>query len=164
MKYSLFTDGACQPNPGQGGWAFVAYPTGYANKQEAQSGYEESTTNNRMELTAFIQGLKLIIGRLNPDSEHNEVLLVSDSKYLINGIDLWMEGWVKNSWTKKKKKPLINVDLWKEIYHLIKQLNKITCQHIKGHSGHLENEQCDKMAVEQIGLHKTCKNKNTTKS
>ncbi len=151
MVFYLFTDGACQPNPGNGGWAFIIYPKEHPKKRVIQSGYEKDTTNNRMEITAVLKGLSYITKRFKV--EEDSVILCSDSKYLLNGIKTWMHNWVKNDWKKKDKKPVLNNDLWKKIYSLSQDL-EIECNHIHGHTGHPENEECDQLAVAQIVKHK----------
>lgn len=149
MKFHLFTDGACQPNPGKGGWAFIVYPETHPNKRVVRSGYHKEATNNRMEITAVLEGLKYLTNSfVTPD-----VVLHADSKYILQAIDSWMNGWVKNDWKRKDKKPVLNSDLWKQIYELTQKLS-VDCIHIKGHSGHPENEECDQLAVAQIQKHK----------
>jgi len=99
MEFHLFTDGACQPNPGFGGWAFVVYPEDKPQKKMSCSGYEKDTTNNRMEITAVLEGLLCITNFYKQKA--NLVLLCADSKYLLNGIESWMHNWVKNNWRRK---------------------------------------------------------------
>lgn len=150
MEYHLFTDGACQPNPGQGGWAFLVYPENEPHKKETRAGFEESSTNNRMEITAVLEGIKFTTNKME---EEDSILLCSDSKYIIQGIDNWMHAWQKNNWKRiNSNKPLLNLDLWKQIYALIHQIS-VKCKHVPGHSGHLENEECDNLATQQIALH-----------
>lgn len=146
MKFNLYTDGACQPNPGQGGWAFIVYPDANSQKKVSQSGYEEKSTNNRMEITAVLEGLKYIQSISQNDSR---ITLYSDSKYILGAIETWMDNWVKNNWLRKDNKPVLNDDLWKEIYAICQKI-PVKCIHIKGHSGHPENEECDKLAVAEI--------------
>ena len=146
MRFHLFTDGACQPNPGNGGWAFIAYPETHPKKRVIKSGYEEKATNNRMELMAVLKGLECLSVSLCGLSG---ITLSSDSKYLLNGIETWMHNWFKNDWKKKDKKPVVNDDLWKQIHALSQNLD-IQCKYIKGHSGHPENEECDQLAVAEI--------------
>ncbi len=154
MLYSLFTDGACQPNPGKGGWAFILYPEEQIDNKIVKTGYEPETTNNRMEITAVLEGLKQIEKMHNFSSSSSlfvgiSVVLWSDSKYTIKGVGEWMRVWHKRGWKRKDKKPLLNVDLWKQIYEISKNMN-IRCEHILGHSGHPENEECDQLAVLEI--------------
>lgn len=151
MIYNVFTDGACSPNPGKGGWAFIAYPKEHPNNRIVRSGFESESTNNRMEMTAIIMGIKYILMVKNPDSE-NSIELYSDSKYVLQGMQSWMHKWQRNGWKKKTKGELLNVDLWKEIYSIWNKI-EIQCNYIKGHSGHLENEECDQLAVKEIENH-----------
>ncbi|MHA2281549.1 MAG: ribonuclease H family protein [Promethearchaeota archaeon] len=155
MKFRLYTDGACQPNPGCGGWAFITYQETHPEKRIVKSGYNDKTTNNRMEIIAVLEGLKYVIRaiKLVASSETHSVTLCSDSKYLLNGIETWMHDWIKNSWKKKNGKNVLNSDLWAEIYALSQEIS-LKCEHVRGHSGHLENEECDQLAVAQITQNK----------
>lgn len=149
MNYHLYTDGACQPNPGQGGWAFIVYPEDHPEKRTVRSGHENNTTNNRMEMKAVLYGVQYILLASNPEARHN-IQLFSDSKYLVDGISSWMHGWAKNNWRKKQgNKPVLNDDLWKQIYNIGFKVD-IVCNHVKGHAGHPENEECDQLAVKAI--------------
>ncbi|MBQ4120005.1 MAG: ribonuclease HI [Clostridia bacterium] len=138
MKYiELFTDGACSGNPGPGGWGVVLRYNGY---EKELSGGEENTTNNRMELTAAIEGLSAL-------KEPCKVRLVTDSKYVADGITKgWAESWRNNNWRKSDKKPALNPDLWQKLLDLIKE-HDVTIDWVKGHAGHPENERCDQLAV-----------------
>ena len=145
-KFELYTDGACQPNPGAGGWAFVLLGTqdGKAVKF-SDTGYEKNTTNNRMELEAVRNGFKYFAEKIWQDGD--ELVLVSDSKYLINGIESWCENWSTRGWIKADDKPVLNQDLWEDILALKKMIRPI-CQHVRGHTGHEMNEYVDKLAVQ----------------
>ncbi len=137
----LFTDGACSGNPGPGGWAFILRDS-KTGKELTGSGGESNSTNNRMELMAVIQGLTAL-------KRSCRIKLHSDSKYVLQGLQEWMAGWKRNGWARKeggKKKPVKNVELWQELDRLV-QNHQISYQHVKGHSGHPENERCDQMAV-----------------
>ena len=138
MKYvELFTDGACSGNPGPGGWGAVLR---YNGREKELSGGEKETTNNRMELTAAIMGLAAL-------KEPCEVRLVTDSKYVADGITKgWAESWRKNNWRKADKKPALNPDLWERLLDLV-NTHKVTVEWVKGHAGHPENERCDRLAV-----------------
>jgi ribonuclease HI len=141
-EVQLYTDGACSGNPGPGGWAFILRDI-KTGKELLGSGGERDSTNNRMELQAVIQGLRALKKSCN-------VQLYSDSKYVLQGITEWMQGWKRNGWARKeggKTKPVKNVELWQELDQLV-GLHKISYHHIRGHSGHPENERCDVMAVE----------------
>ena len=135
----LFTDGACSGNPGPGGWGCILrhLPTG---KEKELSGSEPQTTNNRMELMAVIQGLR----QLNRPCG---VLVVSDSQYVLNGLEKWMKGWKSKGWRLSDGKPVKNQDLWMELDEM-KSRHSLTFQYVHGHAGHEENERCDQMAVE----------------
>ena len=139
-KYiELFTDGACSGNPGPGGWGVVLR---YGQHEKELSGGEKETTNNRMELTAAIEGLSAL-------TEPCEVHLVSDSKYLIDGMTKgWARSWKSKGWKKSDGKPALNPDLWEKLLCL-SEVHKITYEWIKGHAGHEYNEICDRLAVEQ---------------
>ena len=138
MKYiELFTDGACSGNPGPGGWGVVLRYNGH---EKELSGGEMDTTNNRMELTAAIEGLAAL-------KEPCKVRLVTDSKYVSDGITKgWAESWRKNNWRKADKKPALNPDLWEKLLNLINE-HDVTIDWVKGHAGHPENERCDQLAV-----------------
>ncbi len=136
---ALYTDGACSGNPGPGGWAYVLRdgPTG---KEREDSGGQSDTTNNQMELTAVIKGLEAIKRPCIVD-------LYSDSQYVLQGLETWMKGWKKNNWRKERgKDPIKNLDLWKRLDEL-SAIHRIRIHHVRGHSGHPENERCDVLAV-----------------
>lgn len=133
----IFTDGACKGNPGPGGWGAVLRYNGYEKAISAGSPY---TTNNKMELTAVIQALRLL-------KEPCNVTITSDSKYVCDSVEKgWVYSWQKKAWKKSDGKPALNVDLWEELLPLLKK-HKVTFKWIKGHAGHRENEMCDEMAV-----------------
>ena len=140
-EVALFTDGACSGNPGPGGWAFILrhIPTG---KEIEASGANPETTNNQMELQAVIEGFKKLKRR-------TRVHLVSDSSYVLNGITQWIHNWKKNGWKRKTSnglKPLKNEEYWRTLDRLIAS-HDVSFEHIRGHSGHSENERCDELAV-----------------
>lgn len=135
----LYTDGACSGNPGPGGYCAILK---YGEYEKIISGGEKETTNNRMELSAVIMGLKAL-------KEPCDVTVVTDSKYFADAIDRgWLYSWVKKGWKKSDNKPVLNIDLWQELISLI-GTHKITVNWIKGHAGHPMNERCDKTAVEE---------------
>ena len=142
----LYTDGACSGNPGPGGWAAILkHPA--SGEVKKLSGGDADTTNNRMELMAVIEGLRA----LKPKQSWR-VHLVSDSEYVINGLTQWIRGWIANNWRRGKKAgspPVKNVHLWKTLYALVQQ-HDMSYEHVRGHSGHPENEECDRMAVAEI--------------
>ena len=136
---TLYTDGACSGNPGPGGWGAILE---YNGREKELSGGEENTTNNRMELTAVIQGLKAL-------KEPCIVELYSDSKYVIDGLSKgWAASWRKNGWKKADKKPALNPDLWVELLDLVAQ-HQVQYHWVKGHAENPKNNRCDEMAVEQ---------------
>lgn len=136
-EVKVYTDGACSGNPGAGGWGTILEYKGV--KKELSGGMAE-TTNNRMELTAVIEGLKAL-------KESCKVTVVTDSQYVANGITLgWAESWKANGWRKKDKKPALNPELWDELLTEISR-HEVTIEWIKGHAGHPENERCDELAV-----------------
>ena len=138
MKHvDLFTDGACSGNPGPGGYGTILRYNG--NEKEMSDG-EESTTNNRMELTAVIVGLAAL-------KETCDVTVYSDSKYVVDGIQKgWAENWKRNGWRKADKKPALNADLWDKLLSLL-AIHTVRFVWLKGHDGHPENERCDRLAV-----------------
>ncbi len=140
----LFTDGACSGNPGPGGWGFILKHPASGQSREG-SGGEGDTTNNRMELTAVIEGLRAL-------TRPSGVAIFSDSKYVLNGLDKWLDGWKKKGWKTASKQPVKNVDLWKVLDELRAQ-HRLTFHWIRGHTGHPENERADELAVAQRDLH-----------
>ncbi len=138
-EIQLFTDGACSGNPGCGGWAAILR---YKNHEKELCGAEANTTNNRMELTAVIRGLAAL-------NERCIVTVVTDSQYVVNGIEKgWAVSWKKNGWRKADKKPALNADLWDTLLNLI-ALHEVRFVWVHGHQGHPENERCDALAVAQ---------------
>ena len=137
MKNSviIYTDGACKGNPGTGGWGAVLE---YKDKNKKIYGYEEDTTNNRMELTAAIKSLSVLKNKCN-------VVIYTDSKYLMDGISIWIDSWKKNNWRTSNKKEVKNIDLWKMIDSL-NQDHDIEWKWVKGHSGNSGNEMADDLA------------------
>ena len=131
-QVQLYTDGACSGNPGPGGWGAILR---YGGHEKELSGGAPQTTNNRMELTAVIEGLAAL-------KESCEVRIVSDSRYVVDGIEKgWAKSWKRNGWRKADKKPALNADLWDK---LLTQF-----EWVHGHQGHPENERCDQLAVMQ---------------
>lgn len=134
MKINIYTDGACDGTPGNGGWAAILKVPGYTKEISGGLAY---TTNNRMEIMAVLEGLKAI---KDPGAE---VTIYSDSRYVINSIEKkWLNKWVSTGFDKGKK----NKDLWMEIWNLLK-LHKVRLVWVRGHNGHPENERCDELAV-----------------
>lgn len=146
-KVEIFADGACSGNPGPGGWGTILRCNG---KEKELSGGATDTTNNRMEIIAVLEGLKAL---KYPCS----VTVTTDSQYVYNSITkCWAEGWKKNGWIKKDKKPALNADLWDELLGEISK-HEVNFVWIKGHNGHSENERCDALAVAQSEKHKALK-------
>jgi ribonuclease HI len=135
----LFTDGACTGNPGPGGWAYILRHVATGQEQRASGGAPQ-TTNNRMELTAVIRGLEAL-------KRPTAVRVVTDSQYVSAGMSEWVANWIRNNW-RRGKKPVKNVELWKELVALCEQ-HDVVFEHVFGHAGHPENEECDRMAVNE---------------
>ncbi len=139
-EVEIYTDGACSGNPGPGGWGTVLL---YRGHRRELSGAEPHTTNQRMELTAAIEGLKAL-------KHPCRVRLYSDSAYLVNAFNQkWLERWAKNGWLTVKKTPVENRDLWEQLYALTK-VHDVRWIKVRGHAGNKENEYCDKLATEAI--------------
>ena len=135
----LYSDGACKGNPGPGGYGTILV---YKGREKELSGGEKLTTNNRMELSGAIAGLKALRHRCS-------VVIVSDSKYLVDGMTKgWAKSWQSKGWKKSDGKPALNPDLWEELLALTAR-HEVRFQWIKGHAGHPYNERCDRLAVEQ---------------
>ena len=136
---TLYTDGACSGNPGPGGWGAILEFNGH---EKELSGGESSTTNNRMELTAVIEGLSAL-------KEPCIVELYSDSKYVIDSLEKgWARSWQKRGWVKSDKTPALNPDLWEKLLSLA-DLHQIRCHWVKGHAENEKNNRCDQLAVAQ---------------
>lgn len=146
----LYTDGACSGNPGPGGWAAILKHPRTGTVKELSGGASD-TTNNRMEMMAAIEGLRSL-----KTDRRMSVRLVSDSQYVIYGLTEWIRGWIANDWRRGKKPgspPVKNVDLWKTLHELASQFD-MTYEYVRGHSGHPENEACDRLAVAAIEAHR----------
>lgn len=137
-QVEIFTDGACKGNPGPGGWAALLR---MGRHEKELAGAESDTTNNRMELTAAIRGLQAL-------TEPCRVTLHSDSKYVLDGITRWVEGWQRRGWKNASKKPVRNADLWHELIEAVAR-HEVDWQWVKGHSGHPENERVDRLASDE---------------
>lgn len=153
MKIKIFTDGACSNNPGPGGYGCLILMN---EKVMKVSGYEENTTNNRMELKAVIEGIKNILNIIYQESYEIEKLeVISDSSYVVNAINKnWLVNWKKNGFKTMEGKDIKNVDLWKELDKRLNELDfikvKIAFVKIKGHNGDYFNETVDKLAKSEI--------------
>ncbi len=145
MVIEAYSDGGCSGNPGPGGWAYVLMVD---DVQKALSGSEGETTNNRMELTAVINGLKDIDS--HPEWRAAKVVFNTDSQYVQKGITEWITVWERNGWRTKAKNPVKNQDLWKELKSLADRLS-VEWRWVRGHSGDSLNELCDSMVQAEIG-------------
>ena len=142
FDYIIYTDGACLGNPGPGGWAAVIFDK--EKKKKILKGNEQSTTNNRMELIATIKAIEIIEYKSN-------IKIYTDSKYVIDGISSWIINWKKNNWKTSSKEPVKNVKLWQKLDY-VSSKHEIVWEWIKGHSGHILNEEVDELARIQAGL------------
>lgn len=131
----LFTDGACSGNPGPGGWGALLR---YKGTEKELSGGETETTNNRMEMTAVIEGLKAL-------KRPCALTIYTDSKYVLQGVTEWLHGWKARGWKTADKKPVKNQDLWEALDQEVAR-HTITWEWVKGHAGHPENERVDELA------------------
>jgi ribonuclease HI len=135
-KVKLITDGACIGNPGPGGWAAILR---CGPHQKEMFGSEPHTTNNRMELSAAVEGLRAL-------KEPSEVEIVTDSQYLKNGITSWIRRWKQNGWRTSDKKPVLNQDLWEALDEQDSR-HRTKWTWTKGHASHEDNNRCDEMAT-----------------
>jgi len=132
----LITDGACLGNPGPGGWAYILRFNAHTREM---SGSNPHTTNNRMELTAVIEGLRAI-------KEPCKIEVVTDSEYVKNGITTWIHNWKRNGWKTAAKKPVVNQDLWMDLDREAGS-HDIRWTWTKGHADHEDNNRCDELAT-----------------
>lgn len=145
-QVTIYTDGACKGNPGPGGWgALLQYSGKTAPITKEIYGGELQTTNNRMELMAAIEALRLL-------KRPCQVAFYIDSQYVRQGMLEWMDNWKKNGWKNAKKKPVKNADLW-QVLDALCQLHKIEWHWVKGHAGHPGNERADQLA--NLGVEQT---------
>ena len=142
MSVKIYIDGACIGNPGPGGWAVVVL---LKNERKELFGGEESTTNNRMELTAAIKALEYCAEQEKKEPSLKHVKIFTDSVYVKEGITVWINNWEKNNWKTADKKNVKNVDLWKKLKELIHS-NQVEWHWIKGHSEDPMNDLADKLA------------------
>lgn len=130
----IWTDGSCFPNPGAGGWAWIC------QDGRQGSGRREPTTNQRMELLAAIEGIRSNLSR------PGQIVVISDSQYVVRGATLWYKGWLSNGWRNSQGKPVANVDLWKELLALKEAAAFVDFQWVRGHNGDEMNEKADRLA------------------
>lgn len=140
MSIKIYTDGACSGNPGPGGWGVLMRWNGH---EKELSGGEPETTNNRMEMMAVIMGLEAL------KKDNARVEIYTDSKYVKQGAEEWLAGWKARGWKTAAKKPVKNQDLWERIDSLLNG-HEVQFYWVRGHSGHVENEIVDKLAVAAI--------------
>jgi len=131
----IFTDGACSGNPGPGGWGAILRWGGH---ERELYGHDLHTTNNRMELSAAIEGLNAL-------SRPSRVVVTTDSTYVKNGITSWLPGWKQRGWKTAAKKPVKNQDLWQALDEAVSR-HEVTWEWVKGHAGHPDNERADELA------------------
>jgi ribonuclease HI len=134
-RVAIFTDGACKGNPGPGGWGAILR---MGRHEKELSGGEADTTNNRMEMTAVIRALNAL-------TEPCAITLHTDSRYVIDGMTKWVEGWKRKGWVNASKQPVRNQDLWHDLIEAALP-HQIEWQWVKGHAGHAENERADQLA------------------
>lgn len=134
-QVTLVTDGSCLGNPGPGGWAYILR---YGPHVRETTGSDAHTTNNRMELSAAVEGLKAL-------KERCQVELITDSEYVKNGITKWISGWKRRNWRKADGQPVLNVDLWKSLEEQAAR-HDIVWKWTKGHASHEDNNRCDELA------------------
>lgn len=157
LAFALFSDGACRGNPGPGAWGMLGQDQQGVVLFEA-SGVEMSTTNNRMELVGAIEALKNILDYFKDKkikAHESQVYLYSDSRYVLDGLSSWIEGWKARGWKKADKKAPENLELWQELDELRTHIPKLQMIWVKGHSGHPQNEKCDwlaNQALDEAGL------------
>lgn len=137
----MYTDGACRGNPGPGGWGVLM---NYRDTEKTLNGFDPQTTNNRMELTAVIEGLQALKRSCDID-------LNTDSKYVLQGITEWIDKWKSNGWKTAAKKQVKNVDLWEKLEQQ-KDRHRIVWRWVKGHSGNRGNEIADRLANQAIEI------------
>lgn len=136
---ALYADGSCHGNPGPGGWAAILE---YGGRTREMSGAELETTNNQMELRAVIEGLSAL-------KEPCAVQVWSDSRYVIDGISKWLPSWKRRGWVTADKKPVKNEELWRALDAAASR-HRVAWHWVRGHSGHPQNERCDRLANEAI--------------
>ena len=142
---TIYTDGACEPNPGPGGWAAILR---YGTEERILTGADPDTTNNRMELQAAIAALEALRSS-PPGPEPLRVELYTDSQYLQQGITAWLPKWIAHNWRKSDRQPVLNADLWQALHTLAQQYN-IHWHWLRGHSGQRHNERANRLASEAM--------------
>ncbi len=140
---NIFTDGACSGNPGPGGWGALML---YKDNEKELCGGDAETTNNRMELQGAISALNAL-------KKPSLVILTTDSVYVKDGITKWIFNWQKNGWKTANRKPVKNVELWKQLVEALK-IHDVEWRWVKGHAGHPENERADELARQGMASYK----------
>lgn len=138
-EVTIYTDGACSGNPGPGGWGAILFCGG---KERELSGGDSATTNNRMEMRAVIEALKVL-------KEPCRVEVYTDSKYVVEGMNSWVKGWQQRGWKTADKKPVKNVEMWQELLQAVNG-HKVTFHWVKGHADNEHNNRADALAVAAI--------------
>ncbi len=146
MSLIVYTDGACEPNPGQGGWGFVAYTNG--SEVYHEHGGEPNSTNNIMEMTGVLRALQW----LRDECQVLDATIYSDSQYVVKGCNIWRHGWRRKGWKRGQSAALANADLWRELSAILDTMN-VRIEWVKGHAGIRGNERADELS--QIGRHST---------
>ena len=148
-KIEIYTDGSSLGNPGPGGWGVVVVEESVV--VEEFGGFDKNTTNNKMEIRAVIEAIRYAIKTF----PKQEMSIFADSNYVLLGITSWIKNWQKNGWRTANKKPVLNKELWEELYDLKESFEgKINWQKVKGHSGHVHNEKADEIATTKASLQK----------
>ena len=147
----IITDGACIGNPGPGGWACLLRDR---NRKKELYGSEPQTTNNRMELTAAVEGLRAL-------KEPCKVEVTTDSQYLKNGITEWIRKWKQNGWRTVRKEPVVNQDLWQQLDEMAGR-HQTTWKWTKGHAGHRDNNRCDELAARAARMQSASRRRRST--
>lgn len=149
-NFELHCDGSCLGNPGPGGWAYLlrSYIDKNSFEEQEKSGYEILTTNNRMELLAVINGLLVL-------PKNNNILIYSDSQYVVNGIKSWLKNWKRNNWYKSDGKKVLNCDLW-QILDAQLLVRNVQINWVRGHNGHIENDRVDYLAKQAAQIAFNC--------
>lgn len=155
MAIAIFTDGACRGNPGPGAFAYVIQ--GHDGQVLGQGvEYDSLTTNNKMELSGALHGLqelRAILPLRNMDPRLSRIKVVTDSKYLVDGMKTWVEGWKARGWKKADNKTPENLELWQSLDKERYQFLQVDWVWVKGHAGHPQNEYCDRKANEVMDQH-----------
>jgi ribonuclease HI len=141
---AFYCDGACRTNPGPGGWGIVAQ-NAKGDLLFEDKGFEPQSTNNRMELQGCIELLERLMSLTNK-SQYSPIMIMTDSKYVVDGMTSWVDGWKRRGWKKADGKEPENIDLWKQLDLLKSDSPEFRLYWVKGHVGHPQNERCDQLA------------------